>query len=311
MPTDSPPDILDRNLSKAWVRHLIDLATPMLQEIVNHGVAAFARCSKTSAKTGDENAAILMPYLHLLEMVDGTQVLLAEAAPVAARLLLRSAFEALLTIEYITEADTKKRAYAYLVAEIRERLAVYRTLDPNTPQGKRARKRLEDDKCVQDMQMPEIQDLSGQIENLEKLLRKPHWKDADAEFQAVKKRLKGRRPAWYQLYGGPSNLDALATHLRRAGEYDILYRRWSRTAHAVDAIQRISKGKKGEVLLRRLRDTSEFDLVTSFAALFAIMATDCVISFLRPGERWQPWYVREVQETLRKFSRRESDRGSD
>lgn len=114
MATSPPSKLLDRDFSKAEAREQIDAAVPLLEEVVNYGLAVFARCS-VRPDGRDENAAILLPFHHLLEMIDGVQVLVAAAAPIPARLPLRSAFEALLAIEYITQADTVRRAYAYLV----------------------------------------------------------------------------------------------------------------------------------------------------------------------------------------------------
>lgn len=300
MPTNPPPDILDRDLSKAWVRDRIDQASPMIQEVVNHGVAAFMRCSKT-ARGGNEHLAILMPYLHLLEMVDGVQILLAEAAPVPAQLQLRSAFEALLTIEYITETDTMRRAYAYLVGDVRDRIATYRRMDPKTPEGKQMHARIDADESARDMRKPDIPDLDSRIENLETMLKKPHWKEAYGEFRALQRRLK-RRPSWHQLYGGPENIELLAVHLKRGGQYEILYRRWSKTAHAADAVQRIlTKGERGGAAIRRVRDPSEFDTIVTLAVTFALAATRRILSFYRPGEKWEQWYVREVRDTFLKF----------
>lgn len=166
MPTKPPSPLLDRDLSKASAREMIEIATPMLQEIVNHGVAVFARCERTS-KLRDEKLAVLLPYLHVLEMIDGAQVLIADAAPVPARLQLRSAFEAILVIERITETDTTRRAFAFLVADIRQRLAVYRAMDPNTPEGKRQLERIRSDALARLMKIPDVPDLDVCVKSLE------------------------------------------------------------------------------------------------------------------------------------------------
>jgi hypothetical protein len=77
MPTKSPPGLLDHDLAKAQVREWIGLTIPLLQEVVNYSLAAFTRCLKTD-EGNDSFVAPLLPYLHLLEMIDGVQILLAE-----------------------------------------------------------------------------------------------------------------------------------------------------------------------------------------------------------------------------------------
>lgn len=302
MPTKPPTDLFDRDISKALVREWIDVAIPMIQEVVNHGVAAFTRCL-TTAKGGDENLAILMPYLHLLEMTDAVEILLAEAAPIPAQVQLRSTFEALLTIEYITKAAAPRRAFAYLVADIHRRLASWRAMDPNTPEGRRGRERIATDAYTQDMRIPDIPDIRARIENLETLLQKPDWREANVEYRRLKKILK-RRPAWYQLYDGPKNLEELATHLGWPAHYDILYRPWSEAAHAHDAVYRkLTEGAKGEPAIHRVRDTSEFGTVVSLVVTFTLRATRRILSFYRPEElpAYKSWYLREVRESFMRF----------
>jgi len=302
MPTKPPKKLLDRDLFKAFARERIDIATPLLQEVVNHGLAAFARCSHT-AKDGDEKLAILMPYLHLLEMIDGVHILVADAAPDPAQLQLRSAFEALLTIEYITRDDTMRRAHAYLVADIHRRLAKLREMVPGTEAWKRARKRMEADAVGRTLRLEGIVDAKAGIEKLEGLLQKPHGRAANAAYQRAKKKRKGR-PAWYELYGGPTSLELLATHLKRPAQYDILYRPWSETSHAGDAIYRkLTKAKGGAPAVRQLRDLSQFDTIVSLAVTFVLNATIRVLNFYRPEEMpaFHRWYTREVRETYMKF----------
>ena len=302
MPTKPPTDLFDRDISKALVREKIDLASPLIQEVVNYGVAAFLRCL-TTGKPRDEKLAILMPYFHLLEMVDGIEILLAQAAPFPAQLQLRSAFEALLTIEYIVETDTVRRAYAYLVAGIHRRLASYYAMDPNTREGKHRKERITADKYVGDVRIPDIPGIEAGIANLEGILQKPGWREADVEYGELKKRL-GRRPSWYQLYGGPQNLERLATHVGGPACYDILYREWSEMTHVEGSIyQLFMTGEEVEPVMRRVRDPSEFDTVVALAVTFALRATRLILGFFRAEElpAFGSWYVREVRETFLRF----------
>lgn len=116
--------------------------------------------------------------------------------------------------------------------------------------------------------------------------------------------MKGRRPQWYQLYGGPENLEALATHLNRPAQYDYLYRHWSQTVHAGGAVYRkLTKGPEGGPAVRRIRDISEFKTVANLATYFGMQATQRILSFYRPEEipAFNKWYVREIRESYLKF----------
>jgi hypothetical protein len=71
------------------------------------------------------------------------------------------------------------------------------------------------------------------------------------------KRMKGRPPAWYSLYGGPSSLAELAEHLGHLDEYDVLYREWSGPIHASDLGRQVITGR-GTIGFRELRAPEEF-----------------------------------------------------
>lgn len=104
-----------------------------------------------------------------------------------------------------------------------------------------------------------VPDLSEQIDNLKTLLKKPNWAEADAGLTATRKKNNGRRPAWYQMYGGPRNLEqsAAAVQPNRSGQYALLYREWSETMHAVNVARQLGKGAGDQPAVARLRDPCE------------------------------------------------------
>jgi hypothetical protein len=97
MPTKAPSTLFDPDLARAQVRPLTEKASPLLREILNYGLALFARCSYRP-EGDDENLVILLTHRHLLETLDAVNVLVDESAPSPAGLLLRAMFEALLTM---------------------------------------------------------------------------------------------------------------------------------------------------------------------------------------------------------------------
>jgi hypothetical protein len=108
MPTRPPETLFSPNYYKVQVRPLLDIALPVLEEVLAYGLALFGRCS-TRPEGGDENLVILLTYQHLLEMFDSITIQLAECAPAPAGLQLRAMFEALLTIEYLTQDRSRTK----------------------------------------------------------------------------------------------------------------------------------------------------------------------------------------------------------
>jgi len=103
MPTQPREDVLYRELSVLQAREANKLATPLLQEVVNFGTDAFVRCISYSAGEENVDLAPFALYRHILELTDGVEVLVANACPVPAIPSLRSAFEALLSLEFKRE----------------------------------------------------------------------------------------------------------------------------------------------------------------------------------------------------------------
>jgi hypothetical protein len=84
MPTTPPSRLLDRDLSRAALQKHIEVADPLLCEVVNYGVALLRRCMD-ELKGGAHHIGILLPLHHLLEMIDAVHIQLLAGAPAPAR----------------------------------------------------------------------------------------------------------------------------------------------------------------------------------------------------------------------------------
>ena len=169
-------------------------------------------------------------------------------------------------------------------------------LDPSHQKGKEFLITFREDDISKYMKLPSFPNLSQSIQNLKSLLSKSNYKVADDEYQSLKSIIK-RRPNWYSLFGGPSNLRDLAKHLNWGAHYDILYRSWSNIAHADDLSYFLTQTKKGSPAFKPLRNPEELKLLSSVASSFILHATMKMIGKFRPGESASlgRWYKREVQ----------------
>lgn len=287
--------LLDRDLSRTAVESYRKHAAPALAAVVDYGVAAFERCS-ASAKGSDENMGVLFPALHVFEMLDGVEILLREGAVVPARPLLRSAFEAKLMVEYVTEDQSPERGAAYVVEEIHRRIKSLERFDPTTGAGKNFQAEFAGDRTGAAISIPVVQDIAQQIAGLQKLLVKPHLQGAAAEYEALKK--KGRVPPFYGFWGGPRTIEQLARHLKRGAQYQILYRTWSRTTHGLD-LERQLTGKDGQAAVTVFRDPSDIAGAYSLAISFGLETIRAILSHYRPDELAGASYARWYASTVR------------
>ena len=73
--------ILYRELSMAEAKEIIELASPLMQELVNYATNVLARCATSRTLSGreDEDVAALALYRHVIELTDGIEVLLSRS----------------------------------------------------------------------------------------------------------------------------------------------------------------------------------------------------------------------------------------
>lgn len=295
MPTKPLPGLLDRELSKVAAKGLIDVACPMLQEIINFATNAWRRCETSTSGRENEDLAAIMLYLHMIELTDGIEVLLRHSCPVPAIPLLRSCFEASLSIEYILESETEyvRRSLSWFAGYAHDRLRWYGSLDPSSPRGKHEYEHIMRDKTAKSMTWPTPDQVQQLMKPLTCLLAKPQFKQIECEYKKLRK-LRGN-PPWYWLFAGPSSLAELAKRLRRFGQYAIQYRDWSSVVHAADLSRFITRNKRGERAFWALRTPTCFREVALTAASFLLSATKLMLKRFRPTEDVGDWFIREVR----------------
>ena len=297
MPTKPFQPLLYRELAKTSAREIIDIASPLLQEIVNYATNAFQRCQTSSTGKPDEDLPVLFSYLHVIEMTDGIEVLISQSCPIPAIPLLRSSFEALLTIDYILEAEYQQRSFAWLVEYVHTRLKAYEMLDTSLKSGQAFLATLSTDEIGDYMKLPPMPDLPRAIENLESLLSEPNYQTAEYEYQRLKRKNKKRKPEWYSLFGGPPNLRALSRHLDHGAIYDFLYRHWSNITHAGDLSRFLTRNSKGSSAFKSLRNPEDIKQVSNYAASLILHTTKKMLGKFRPGEErnFGKWYIQEIR----------------
>jgi len=292
MPTDPLKKIINRDSSKANARPMIDIAKPLLHELVNYASNAIVRCATSSEANPNEDLAILSLYRHIMEMTDAIEVLIGESCVMPAVPILRSSFEALVSMEYITESSSHytTRSLSWLVDYIHQRIAMYERLDPSTAKGKDFQASIRKDQSVQKLALPPASKAREAASNLRNLLSDPQFAEINQDF------LKLERPKiWYRLYGGPNNLRELAHHVGRAALYDFMYRYWSRVSHGHDFSAFLTKAPHGQATIRPIRDHAEMKNVANFAVIMILASTRVLLRWFRPGEDIRPWYLREVR----------------
>ena len=239
-------------------------------------------------------------------MLDSAIIEIAECAPGPAALQLRSMFEALLTIQYITEDNSKyrQRAYAYLHQVQLGRKSFYSSQLADTQEGQYLRKFIVNDPFSADWKPADPTKCADRIKEIEQILKQPDFKTAAEEYRRARKET-GSKPYWYSLYGGPRKISDWAKSLKRGATYAMLYKDWSDRGHSVDAIDRILIPHSNGPAARALRDATELNSAIDFATTFAIDAARCLIGHYRPAEEtaFSKWVRDEIMPVWKKLPR--------
>ena len=309
MPTDEYPPLLDRVGAKAQAAPLIDIASPLLREIVNHSTWAFKRCALESSDREGEDVAAFVLYRQAIELADGIEVLLAEACATAAIPTLRALFETVMGLQYLHESDATyvDRSFAWLYCYTRERIDIRLKLDPAVPRTQRLFEDWHGDGESLSLP-PELVEASRRIvRGLQDVLAGEDYGKADTEYKRIA--TDWWKPKWYSFYGGPRTLLDLARHLGQEREYEILYRSWSRLAHAADASRFLGPAPSGAVPpFTGVRTTNGFINVAQIPSSLMLEATRLMLGKFRSGENVKNWYLQEIQpryEALERLSSRE------
>lgn len=292
--------IIERELSRAQTAPIRDLGRPVLQAVIDYGAAVFERCSHT-APDGDTNLAILMQLHHALEMLDGVEVLLDSSCVVAAETPLRSAFEASLGLRYVLHSDLDRRAMAYLVADLKQRVVWYEEMDPDTAVGRRFREGMGISEATSDFPFPAPEECRAAAARLRQLMNREDFKPISDEYDAIAK--KRKRPQWYSLFGGPANLRELAIQLGDGDNYLVLYRTWSRTTHATDLYRQLTAGTDETASVRVIRNPLGIPTVYQHACGVGIESARVVLEHYRPGELngHARWFMSEINPALKRL----------
>ena len=299
MPTEEYTPLLDRADAVQRATPLIEASSPLLRELVNHACWAFRRCIAASDNLGNENedTAPFVLYRHLIELVDGIETLFSASCVDAAVPLLRSAFEASLSLDYILQDNYAQRSLSWTCGYVHARIAAHQRLDGNTSAGRDMAAAWSRENTHGIDLVPTPYDSVDPVAKLNVVLGRPGLQPIEAEYQRLLQQ-RGRRgpPEWFQLFDGPANRRQLAMVVGREAEYLSLYGEWSNFSHGADASPYLRAGAQpGEAAFLAVRSPHNIQHRAALAVGMMVRSTRQVIGHFRHGEDLSAWYNREIR----------------
>ena len=193
---------------------------------------------------GDEDLPAILFLRNFLEEIDAISILIRKSSIDSCNNLLRTALENFFCVCYLIEKDFKQRSMAFLVCNALNNRKNIERVDGRSEEFKRMEKIFKNDRLLRNTNLSILPNADKYLEDNQNLLELPKFKAVKHEYDITKKRLK-RRPVWYSLFNGPTNLEALATQLGYPAIYEVLYRAWSTSIHGNDIIQGKLSGTEG------------------------------------------------------------------
>ncbi len=252
--------------------------------------------NKPKTEIGSEvDLAALLLFRHILELVDAISVQIKAGIAVPCKIQLRALLEAYLSLEYMLAKDRERRATCFMIVDHYRKLNIYRKLTSGTK---------ENEKLKLDLKqygsfftgLSTVPGAAHMLENQEKLVNLPIYKDAREEYLRVVKKKPNADIKWYSLYEGPSSVLWLATRLKKLDLYEFFYKSWSNPTHGTDLSTNVLvRGKDGLGAMNQIRNMGEaHDVTTQTVMLTSILYMELIAVKVIPEHRRQisEWFLK-------------------
>ncbi|MEW5817699.1 MAG: DUF5677 domain-containing protein [Spirochaetota bacterium] len=297
MPTIPIEEMMPREMDPK-LKEILGKFSEFLDEIVNFGTHAFKWCLD-SVKKGDEHVPIFQSFRHIFDLLDSISVLIRKSCAEPCKVLLRGMFESVLSIEYLLQKNTAQRGKDFLIWNRHHRLRMLRRHDPDDNLYKEFLACLKKDKSLSGIKFPGFPDIKSRMDSYSRLFSNPFYAESEKEYQGIKKKTKRAPKWWFNMHGGPGDVQELADRLGRSAQYELLYRGLSDFSHGMDIIEgKFEIEEPGLVAISQLRLPNNAQFMTFMAATFGLTAIRLFINHYAADKtsHLRDWYIREIQE---------------
>jgi len=175
-------------------------------------------------------------YRHLIQMAKGIELLLTAKAGRQAIPLLRSAFEAYLSLKYMFQERYEERSLAWLCSYYRRLLQRLDLLDPTTEDGLKLREEIRNLFPKAPLNYVSREVYAANRTRIREILNSPPLDIVNKQYDKLK--TKGEEPTWHSLDDlenpeyGYKGIKRLSKRINLESLYLIYYARWSDVIHA-------------------------------------------------------------------------------
>jgi|GEM_PF-846597 len=309
MITEPLRKLLDREESIDDAKEKIGKVSPLLKEVINYSTNVCGRCFITETPLKEEDKSIAFLYRHIIEFADAVEVLISNCCPMPAIPLVRSMYEALLTIQYILKENYKNRSLAWLYLYYHDLLEKHKIYDINSDEFKNFKKRSEREgmkNVLNELGNPEVKKY---IKDISDKLNEEIFKDIAIEFNKYKNDKSEKSNSYgcslFNFFGAKRKLFDLTIKLKRSVEYDTLYRLWCSYGHAFELLMYSQKESIEKGKIPKIRKSDELERNAGLAISFLLKATEMIFNHFREEDlnAFSIWYSSNVDQKLKSLTK--------
>jgi Family of unknown function (DUF5677) len=207
-----------------------------------------------------------------------------------------------MTIEWILQDDSERRAMAFMVCNVHQELKFIQKIDEQTPRGKQFKQKLKGTP-VENVQAPSSVDMEKDRQKRFSILLSPKYREAEEEYQRLIAQ-KEKNPSWYRLFDGPNNLEELASKVGMIAWYEIFYRQWSELVHATDLLEGKVKTNGDKTSIQKMRYPVGVEHVYVNTITIALQVYEKMLKQFAPSKMpvFLDWYESEVRDFYKRLN---------
>lgn len=270
--------IIDRLKNEAEANIIYAKQIELLIDFVNYGSSLITRAYSSSKRNIDDIMIIAVLLKHIIQMIDGVQVLVSAGNSQTATLQARSAFEAYIYMSWIMKSDSIRKARFYYVYEIRKQRKWALRAKPESKERERFNEIYKDFNLSKALDWYELAEIGRKnLSAINANLAHPALKEINETIERTK------RLDWYKCYDVRLNsIKDLAEKVGELAIYDLYYTRFSDVMHASSYKDQIQIKNK-YVLFEPIRTLSDAPMVILLCCHVAIHGYKAIINRYFPS----------------------------
>lgn len=235
-----------------FLQNLLDEFSNCINETINFGTHILLWDTEKRREGKDNN--IPTAFLrNIIEIGDSISILVKKSSIDPSKILLRSLMENSYQLQYMIEKNERQRSLSFMVWRAKKDINNYKQLISENQTSKHLKSKLAKDSSNFNIdKFMDRKEVENVINSKNSLLEQEEFKEINEEY--INTSQKKKNPNWYSLYNGPENFEALSIYLKKAGEYEFNYRKYSENVHINGVLKGFAYIGNGNAQIIQIRD---------------------------------------------------------